>query len=131
MVLSYKGLGRIETLNSKDLKLIFGNHEFLCNRFSASFLSSKIQKLLINDSTIECIYFEDFLKIISKNHITVSYFEHLLSQLFGGEEIIMNEQNQNLLVDLSKVLENDELGLKVIHSYDDLNEENVMSRLNY
>ncbi|OHT12852.1 hypothetical protein TRFO_17099 [Tritrichomonas foetus] len=130
--LSYKGLSRIESLKEKkDFILSFGGNQICCNRFSVVFLSPKIYNLLLTDPTIDSFDFSESFSTLELNPDSISTILEILDQLFNGREIYITDQNRKLLLDLAEILENEELGLAVIRSFEDLSEENTINRLNY
>jgi len=117
--LSCTGLKWIESLPfPKDFTFIVGNNRYQCSKFSASFLSQKVFRLLSADFTVD---FVDLGKVSTND------FE----QIFGMININVDISHFNDFCTVCRELENEELLSQIssLFDHEDLNLEGVISRV--
>jgi hypothetical protein len=125
--LSTKGLENVASLRIGDFMLRFGEHEVVCNRFEASFLSPRITATLLNDPTIT----EYEVDVDECGSFDANCVSGLLSLSRNGS-FELNSSNFETTKFLSKVFGNRELSDHLVAFVEDneaLSDSNVVARL--
>jgi hypothetical protein len=101
ILLSSRGLEKASIIEPNTFRFIIGGEELKCNRFQAAFISDKVYKLLLSDSTID--HFE--ICGIQEGNEDFGGFVSLMI----GSSIVLNETNLGVLLSIAESIENREL----------------------
>jgi hypothetical protein len=99
-----------------------GSDEFVCDRFQAAFVSSRVAKLMLNDPSID----EYLIAGTDSKVLTI------LCELICCESVSINDENADLFLGLIECIENVELNefvVDFVDENDELNVSNCISRL--
>ena len=123
MSLSSAGMQRVCQHEQIKFQFFVGDKEYECGLFEACFLSPRVSRLLLSDSTADSLHLD--IKDDEK------CFEQFL-KLGSGGSITIDDQNIEVMKSISSSLENIELYAELIElelGGQDLSLENVASRL--
>jgi small GTP-binding protein len=124
ITLSSSGLSRVNFLEQDSFRFIVGQHECLCSRFQAAFISPRISDLLQCDVTVNVFVLEG----VEDNESNIE----LLRSFLEGRVVTVTHANYSIIHEIASQLGNDELNRIIFDSQDsgdDLNESNAISRL--
>jgi hypothetical protein len=117
--LSTKGLELADRMSRHDFRFVSGSESFICDRFQAIFISPRIGKLILNDTTVDEFTIE---------HTDSRSFE-FVRKLICGSEIEIGDENIEILKGLIENLDNLELSDSVISFVEEQEEQNISNCL--